>query len=65
MSDKIRITLKKSLASKPEGMRAVAAALGLHRREQSVEHSDTPSIRGMVRRIEHLVSVEQVDGEVD
>ena len=65
MADKIRITLKRSLAGKPETMRATARALGLSRREQSVIHSDTPSIRGMVHRISHLVVVDQVEGEVD
>ncbi len=65
MSDKIRITLKRSLAGKPQVMRAAAAALGLRRREHSVVQPDTPSIRGMVRRIDHMVLVERVDGEVD
>ncbi len=65
MSDKIKVTLERSLAGKPEHMRAVAAALGLRKRGSSVVHDDEPSIRGMVRRIEHLVSVERVEGEVD
>ncbi|NPV71791.1 MAG: 50S ribosomal protein L30 [Firmicutes bacterium] len=65
MAEKIRITLKRSLAGKPETMRATAAALGLHRREQSVIQSDTPSIRGMIHKISHLVAVDQVEGEVD
>jgi large subunit ribosomal protein L30 len=34
-------------------------ALGLRKLGQSVEHSDSPSLRGMIQKVQHLVSVEE------
>jgi large subunit ribosomal protein L30 len=61
LAGKIRVVLKRSLARKPESLRAVAASLGLRKREGAVVHSDTRAVRGMIRKIEHLVSVEKVE----
>jgi large subunit ribosomal protein L30 len=38
-------------------------ALGLRRLQQTVEHDDSPTIRGMVHKIRHMVQVELVDQE--
>lgn len=65
MAKKIKVSLRRGLAGKPEKVRAVAASLGLHKREDEVIRYDSPTIRGMIRKIEHLVSVEELQGEVD
>jgi large subunit ribosomal protein L30 len=36
-------------------------ALGIRRLHQSVEHDDTPTIRGMIQKVIHLVEVETID----
>jgi large subunit ribosomal protein L30 len=57
---KLIITYTKSVIGYNERQKATIKALGLQRLNQSVEHDDTPVIRGMVRKVEHLVSVEEV-----
>jgi large subunit ribosomal protein L30 len=42
-------------------MRRTLEALGLRGYQRSVEHEETPQIRGMIHRVEHLVSVEPAD----
>ncbi|MFD2830838.1 50S ribosomal protein L30 [Corticicoccus populi] len=56
---KIKITLKKSIIGKPETQRKTVASLGLRKLNHSVEHEDTPQIRGQVRKVSHLVTVEE------
>jgi large subunit ribosomal protein L30 len=56
----LRITYVKSAIGYNERQKATIAALGLRRLNQSVEHEDTPVIRGMVKKVEHLVLVEEV-----
>jgi len=41
----------------PRDMRAAVRGLGFRRLEQTVERADTPAIRGMVRKVRHLVKV--------
>ncbi len=57
---KIAITWKKSGIGFPQDQRGTIAGLGLRRLHQTVEHDDTPSIRGMVHKVRHLVQVEPV-----
>ncbi len=58
MADKtIKITLVKSLIGSTEKQRRVAKALGLTKKDQTVEHKDTPVIKGMVKAIPHLLEV--------
>ncbi len=57
---KLRITWKKSTIGRIQNQRRTIQALGLRRLNQTVEHEDTPSIRGMVHNVRHLVSVEEV-----
>ncbi len=59
-SGKIRITQVRSLAGRPEKQRRVVRALGLRRNQTSVVHDDTPAVRGMARKVNHLVVVEEV-----
>jgi large subunit ribosomal protein L30 len=59
MSDKIKVKLTRSLIGSSSKQRKVAQALGFKKRDQVVEHYDTPIIRGMVNKISHLLTVEQ------
>ena len=56
----LKITLTRSLIGRPEDQRATVKALGLKKTNTFVVQDDTPVIRGMVRKVEHLVTVEQI-----
>jgi large subunit ribosomal protein L30 len=57
---KLKITYTKSTIGYNKGQKATMQALGLRKLNQTVEQDDTPVIRGMVKKVEHLVSVEEV-----
>lgn len=57
---RIRVTQVRSPVSRPKDQGRTLRALGLKRIRDSVEHEDTPSVLGMVRKVIHLVEVEQV-----
>ncbi len=57
---KLRITQKRSAIGRHFTQKRTARALGIRRLHQTVEHEDTPSIRGMVNKISHLLEVERV-----
>jgi large subunit ribosomal protein L30 len=59
----VRVTYRKSAIGYAHDQRATVIALGLHRLGQSVEHPDTPVLRGMVRKVRHLVSVDGVPAD--
>ena len=56
---KIKITWIKSAIGYDQGQRDSIRALGLRRLNHTVEKEDSPSIRGMVAKVRHLVKVEQ------
>lgn len=58
MASTITIRQVKSAIGEPRRVKDTLRALGLKRHQQSVEQQDTPAIRGMVRRVHHLVKVE-------
>ena len=58
---KIAVTWKKSAIGFPQDQRRTIAGLGLRRLHHTVEHEDTPSIRGMVDKVRHLVEVSDVE----
>ncbi len=58
----IRITQVRSQIGAQERQKRVLAGLGLGRIGQSVVRPDVPSIRGMVNKVPHLLSVEEVEG---
>ena len=58
---KLAITQRRSIIKRPGDQKATMRALGLHRLNQSVVHTDTPQIRGMVAKVSHLVEVQQVE----
>jgi large subunit ribosomal protein L30 len=53
----IRVTYRKSAIGYAWDQKATLAALGLRKLHHSVEHDASPSIRGMVHKVRHLVSV--------
>ncbi len=56
----LRITLVKSSIGYAKNQKDTVRALGLRRMHHTVEQQDVPSIRGMIHKVEHLVSVEEV-----
>lgn len=56
---KVKITLVKSPIGYNKKQRAIAVSLGLRKMQSSVVQEDTPDIMGKVRRIAHLVKVEE------
>ena len=63
MSRGLRITLRKSMIGRPAHQRQVLAGLGLRRIDQSVVRADTPTIRGMIAKVAHLVEVHKIDAQ--
>lgn len=59
MSDVIRITLIKSHIGRPEKHKSVLMGMGLNRLHKTVSLPDTPEIRGMVKKVEHMVRIEE------
>ena len=54
----LKVTLKSSFIGCTEKQKATLRGLGLFRRERTVEVEDTPSFRGMIKKVIHLVEVE-------
>lgn len=66
MADKtLRITQTGSLVGRPVGQRETVRSLGLKRIRHTVEQPDRPEIRGMLRKVPHLVEFEVVDASAD
>jgi len=59
-SGELRIRLVRSLIGYPKSQHAVAKGLGLRKPNSEVVRKDCPEIRGMIRKIPHLVRVEVV-----
>jgi large subunit ribosomal protein L30 len=57
---KLQITLLRSLIASKPNQRATAKALGLTKLQKTVVKDDTPTIRGMIKVVAHLVVVEEV-----
>jgi large subunit ribosomal protein L30 len=55
----LKVTLVKSAIGYSERQKKTVRALGLRRLGQTVEHTDTPAIRGMINKVSHLVKVEE------
>ena len=58
---KLKITQTRSVIRQPNKQKLTMEALGLRRMHQSVEHEDTPQIRGMIRKVHHLVTIEETN----
>jgi len=57
----VRITLVRSPIGYSERQKATVRALGLRRINQTVEHPDSPTLRGMIAKVSHLIDVEGRD----
>lgn len=57
---KLKVTQIKSTIDRKEPQKRTMAALGLKKIRQSVIHNDTPQILGMIRSVQHLITVEKV-----
>ncbi|MEQ9262204.1 MAG: 50S ribosomal protein L30 [Owenweeksia sp.] len=56
----LKVKQVKSKINRPADQKKTLQALGLRKMNQVVEHTDTPQIRGMVRKVAHLIEVEEV-----
>ena len=56
---KVRITWVRSAIGETVRHKATIRALGLHRLHETVEHEDTPTVRGMIYLVKKLVRVEE------
>ena len=61
---KLKITLIKSMAGRPEKHRRILRGMGLTRLNRTVELENTPEIKGMVKKVSHLVSAKEKDDAV-
>ena len=57
---KLRISWRKSAIGYRSDQKRTIQALGLRRLGHTVEHADTPAIRGMIRKVQHLIQVAEV-----
>ena len=61
MARKLKITQVRSIIDRIEPQKRTIRALGLGRPNTSVVKQDTPQIRGMIRKVVHLVHVEEIN----
>lgn len=61
---KIKVTQRRSVIDRPKDQKSTVRRLGLHRINDSIVKDDTPDVRGMIAKVQHLVEVEMVE-EVD
>jgi large subunit ribosomal protein L30 len=61
MAHKLRITQVRSASGHPKDQGLTVRALGIRKLQHTVEHTDTPQIRGMVFKVRHLVKVEEIN----
>jgi len=64
MADKLKVTLVRSMIGRPEKHRKVLRGMGFRKMNRTVQLEDTPSIRGMINAVSHLVKVEENNDEV-
>jgi large subunit ribosomal protein L30 len=58
---KLKVTQRRSVIDRPKDQKATIRRLGLHRINDSVVKDDRPDIRGMIEKVRHLVTIEEVD----
>ncbi|MGB5323154.1 50S ribosomal protein L30 [Lutimonas sp.] len=58
---RIRVKQVRSQIRRPKNQKLTLEALGLRKMNQVVEHDATPSILGMVKTVNHLISVEEIN----
>jgi large subunit ribosomal protein L30 len=65
MSKKLKITLIKSMIGRPEKHRRVLRSLGLRKPNKTVVLNDTVTVQGMIRKVSHMLEVEEQVGEIE
>jgi len=55
----VRVTLVRSPIGYTKDQKRTVLALGLRRMHQTIEHEDTPALRGMLNKVIHLVKIEE------
>jgi large subunit ribosomal protein L30 len=55
----LKVTLRRSVIGEKPKTRATVESLGLRKIDQTREHIDSPSLRGMLARVRHLVEIEE------
>ena len=55
----LRVTLVRSPIGYRKDQKATVSALGLHHLHQTVEHKDSPALRGMLTKVIHLLKIEE------
>lgn len=63
MAQNLRITLVKSMIGRPEKHRKVLRGMGLTKINKSVYLKESPAVRGMIKKVSHLVQAEEVINE--
>lgn len=63
MAAMLKITLVKSMIGRPEKHRKVLRGMGLTKLNKTVELQNTPSVRGMINAVSHLVKAEEKTDE--
>lgn len=61
MAKKLKVTQIKSTIDRNNKQKLTMHALGIHKMNHSAVHDDSPQIRGMIRKVSHLVKVEEVN----
>ena len=61
MATKLKVTLVRSTIDRQKTQKLTVKGLGLRKLNHSVVLEDTDSIRGMIRKVQHLVTVEPVE----
>ena len=61
MALKLRVTLIRSGINRPEPQKLTIKGLGLTKMHKTVIVNDTPAIRGMIRKVSHMVKVEAAE----
>lgn len=59
MAQTIKVKLIRSMIGRPEKQRKILRGMGLTRLNKTVELKDTPELRGMIKKVPHLVSTEE------
>ena len=62
MDKKLKITMVKSYIGRPQKQRQILRGMGLGKLNKTVLLEDTPEIRGMIKKVSHLVSMEELKG---
>ncbi len=63
MPGKLEVTLIKSMIGRPPKHRRILKGMGLTKLNKTVELQNTPSIRGMVQHVSHLVKAKEINNE--